>query len=428
VLLQAHHDDISNVLILNKKSIPAHETQLFQSELEKFRPHQNRISQANHKQSSLLKELNAAYGALLQDRRVRAEQSKYETITRQRGAVMVRYRKVYQAFNDLNSGLLKAQQFYSDMKETIDSLEQNVETFVNNRRLEGAQLLSQIEQDRMNGAAGQADRERERLRELMERMSMDPSATSPSKPNPGPPRPPPPLPAATYQSHAHSAATPAMGPARYSGGTVGAPPYPATSPPLPLAHHLRGPSGHSQNGPHPTAGMSGLAPRRESQSSPGGAHAGGGGQPHDPYVPTSYARRDAGSGHHAPIILPPLQQPYMASPPAGAQFGGYSSPPQPQQQQQSQPQTQLLASHQYMSPGYVPPGYVPPPPPPGPPPLGPQQSFPTGAGTYALGTATTYASSPPPPPPPPVAAAGHHRRPSHPQNSGDPWAGLNAWR
>jgi chromosome segregation ATPase len=132
------------VLILNKKAIANHESQLFQSELEKFRPWQTRLIQATHKQASLLKELTAVYGALLQDRRVQSEQSRYESISRQRNTVMSRYRTIARAFNDLNAGLAKAQRFYAEMRETVESLEQNVETFVNNRRSEGAQLLNQI--------------------------------------------------------------------------------------------------------------------------------------------------------------------------------------------------------------------------------------------------------------------------------------------
>src|SRR5699024_7361950 len=104
----------SNVLILNKKSIPGHENQLFQTELEKFRPHQNRILQTTHKQTALMKELTKTYGDLLQDKRVRSEQSKYEAITKQRNAVLSKYKKAYSAFNNLVSGLAQAQNFYNE--------------------------------------------------------------------------------------------------------------------------------------------------------------------------------------------------------------------------------------------------------------------------------------------------------------------------
>ena len=124
-----------------------------------------------------MKELTKTYGTLLQDRRVKSEQTKYENFTRQRNTVLSKYKKVFQAFKDLIDGLMRAQSFYSEIKDTVDSLEKNVETFVNNRRSEGGQLLNQIERDKQHNAGSQADRERDRLRNLMERMSTDPSTT-----------------------------------------------------------------------------------------------------------------------------------------------------------------------------------------------------------------------------------------------------------
>lgn len=155
-----------------------HENQLFQAELEKFRSHQNRLLSTVHKQQSLLKELTKMYGDLLQDKRVRSDQQKYEAITRSRMAVMSKYKKIFQVFEDLREGLQRAERFYSEMKETVDSIGKNVEGFVNNRRAEGAQLLSQIEQNKASSASSQAIAERERLQQLMERISMDPSTAS----------------------------------------------------------------------------------------------------------------------------------------------------------------------------------------------------------------------------------------------------------
>ncbi|GJC94000.1 vacuolar protein-sorting protein BRO1 [Colletotrichum higginsianum] len=171
---KVHNDDISEILILNKKSITNYENQLFQSELEKFRPYQNRLLQANHKQSALMKDLTTSFNTLLQDKRVRSEQSKYEAIQRQRASVMNKYKRAYQEFLDLEAGLQGAKTWYAEMKETVQSLEKNVETFVNNRRSEGAQLLNTIEQERSTRKDAHAELERERLRGLMERMSMEP--------------------------------------------------------------------------------------------------------------------------------------------------------------------------------------------------------------------------------------------------------------
>lgn len=91
---QIRTDDISSVLILNKKAITNQEHALFKTELEKFRPYQVRIMQAVHKQNSLIKELKQVYNQMLADKRVQKETGRYEGFLRQRGSVVGKYRKV----------------------------------------------------------------------------------------------------------------------------------------------------------------------------------------------------------------------------------------------------------------------------------------------------------------------------------------------
>ncbi|KAI9891268.1 MAG: bck1-like resistance to osmotic shock [Vezdaea aestivalis] len=365
---KVHNDDISSVLILNKKSITNHEQQLFQQELEKFRPHQSHLLQANHKQSQIMKELNSVYGQLLQDKRVRAEQSKYEAITRQRSAVVVKYRKIHQAFVDLTTGLQKATNFYTEMRETVDSLEKNVEVFVNNRRSEGAQLLGQIERDRSGAASGQADRERERLKELMERMSMDPSTTSPQK---------------------QKATSPRVG---YGGSS-----NPFDTAPESLSTQY--PSINAQ--PRYNAAVSSYSYSQQ-QPPPNGQHA---------YRPTS-----SDPYNSAPYFRNSPVSPQGSGSGSGASFARQS---QSQQHHQYQSQPAQPAQPQQGQWGYVPPGYVPPPPPPGPPPLGPQQTFPNATEPYPVNPDGSIS-----PPPQQV----QQRHPAAGQGHVDPWAGLNAWK
>lgn len=371
---KVHNDDISQVLILNKKSIANYEQQLFQAELEKFRPHQTRLLHASHKQNSLMKELTSTFNALLQDKRVRAEQSKFETITRQRATVMAKYKKIHQEFVDLEAGLTNAKRWYSEMKDTVESLEKNVETFVSNRRSEGSQLLTAIEQERTN-----PDKERERLQGIMERMSLNTNASS----NP-PPRP---------QSISYSRASPsaqypatnAASPYQVPSATTPQPSYPQTVP-------SHSPYGSQQNSSYPQpvpsqspyGSLQNLSsyqqrptPRSDSYNATQRVVAPGG------YDPSSYPRRD-----QSQTSPPPTQQHFAPS-----QYN------YPQAQQTQQPQQQ-----------YVPPGYIPPPPPPGPPPLGPQQTF--SQPGYANGQGQGDYSQ---------------QRPGQ-QQSTDPWAGLNAWK
>lgn len=318
--MQAHNDDISQILILNKKSIANFEQQLFQSELEKYRPHQNRLVQASHKQAALMRELTVTFNSLLQDKRVRAEQSKYESIQRQRGSVVGKYKRAYQEFLDLFAGLQSAKNWYKEMKETVESLEKNVETFVNNRRSEGAQLLSQIESERAASKNSHAAMEQERIRVMMERISMDPPPNT---------------------THA------------------GKPPGPTRNAPAPLTFSPTGSMYPKYSGPSSPPPHQITSP--QSYMAPGGFN-------NAPYNPSSHGRIP---GPASPL---PTQTSFNIGPrvpasPAPGQttfnqhFSTYGNPAAMQQQPPGTPQQQNFMLH----------GGVPPPPP-GPPPLGPQQT------------------------------------------------------
>lgn len=371
---KVHNDDISQVLILNKKSIPNYESQLFEQELGKFRQHQNRLLQANHKQSQLMKDLTATFNTLLQDKRVRSEQSKYETIQRQRSSVINKYKRAYQEFLDLEAGLQSAKNWYSEMRETVGSLNKNVETFVNNRRAEGAQLLNQIEQERAANKSSQAELEQERLRGLMERMSMEPAKTTAQPTTSGRPRPAPLFqpgqatryPQTNFQGQYQVPTSPPPNQAKYPGYSS-PPPQSTFSPPT------YNPSQYGRT-PGPTSPP-------PNQTSFGVS-----------YMPQSPPPNQTSFGQTHQHQHHPHQ--------THGNYGAAQAQPQQQSQQQQQP-------------GYVPPGFVPPPPPPGPPPLGPQQTFHYGQQGYDS-----------------QGGQGHNNQPrsAQPQQPHDPWAGLNSWR
>lgn len=396
---QVHNDDISNVLILNKKSIANQEDQLFQNELEKFRPHQNRLLQTSHKQSGMMKELAKVYGDLLQDKRVRAEQTKHETLTRQRNAALSKYKKSYKAFKELVNGLGQARAFYMQMKDSVDSLMKNVETFVSNRRSEGAQLLSQIERDKAVHASGQEDREREKLKQLMERLSMEPTpttstgSTSPTKSRSQG--------AKATSSTSKSPRSPQYPASSASGQT---PSYPYFQP----SSHTPSidPYGSTNQPYHPQGGTPAHAPTASVAS--------------EGYNPMAYF-------YQQPPISPPPNQQYFGSTqqvPYGSGYPAAASPPpgggipgggQPQQAAAAAPPPPI-PSHTPQQ--YMPPGYVPPPPPPRPSPM----PYSTPQGQYA---GPSY---------PATSGAGRQSQPPPPHGQGqgqgsqnDPWAGLHAW-
>ncbi len=458
---KVHTDDISNMLILNKKAIANQETQLFQAELEKFRSHQNRLISTVHKQSSLLKELTKTYGDLLQDKRVRSDQQKYDSIQKSRTTVLHRYRKVFNAHEDLIQGLMRAQGFYSEMKESVDSLEKNVETFVSNRRAEGAQLLSQIEQAKSSAAGGQAAAEQRRMQELMERLSMDPKAS----PSQGRPPSIPPLPSAgsgksPYPQSAYvTSSDPRFTiPPRESPAPVGLNGYSRAShtSPVPQNPQNISPIDSHQN-PQPTYAQGAAAPitsgynpmmyPERNITSPISPNV----QQQHPNFPSMTSPPPGGSGQLNTFFQHPHQNPPSAQPQSAVQSMNFTSPTT-QYAHYSFPNYQNPQHQGQPSPGYqtfqaaygMPQNYVPPPPPPGPPgggsttqyPASAGQHFPSGPGGYAsysrpsthhssagtgqvsMGSAG-YGSS---------AGSGALPHPQQQQQPGDPWAGLNAWK
>lgn len=273
-----------------------------------------------------MKELTTTFNSLLQDKRVRAEQSKYEAIQRQRSSAINKYKRAYQEFLDLEAGLQSAKNWYSEMRETVESLEKNVETFVNNRRSEGAQLLNQIEQDRSVNKNAQAEMERERLRGLMERMSMEPPKSTP--------------------------------------------PLPSSRPtPTPLFQQGQGPR-YGQTSTFPGQYQVPTSPPPNQQTYPGYT---------SPPPPSTFTYNPSQFGRTPGPTSPPPNQTSFGM---NAMRGPASPPPtQTSFGQQHQTSHQAYGSYggaqtpQHGSGGYVPPGFVPPPPPPGPPPLGPQQTI-----------------------------------------------------
>lgn len=345
-----------------------------------------------HKQSALMKELTVAYGDLLQDPRIRAEQARYDALSRTRNTTLSKFKKTYQAFLDIWAGLEKARAFYSEMIETAESLEKNVETFVANRRSEGSMLLSSIEKEK----GTDADRQQRKLQEMMTRMSVGNSPQDPKSPSAMAPIPvhtittsPPPTPGFPPQQ-------------RYASG-YGAnqtpPPVQGMIPPPPPPPPSAGPY-QTTFGQYPN--INNGYGRRESYSQ---------GRPDSFQVAVGPNYRDSQMALPSPG-LPPSSQQYHP--------GHYSSSSAMYPGQQGHSGQQGFTQPQPYNPG----AYIPPPPP-GQPGLGNRQS-------YGVLPQTTY--QPPPPPPPPPAGqqqqqyAGQQGQQVQGGNGQDPWAGLAGWR
>ena len=277
-----------------------------------------------------MKELTRTYSDLLSDKRVRQEQNKYEAFSRQRGTVMSKYKKVHQALMDLQAGLERAKNFYSEMKDTVDSLYKNVEGFVGNRKAEGSQLLNQIESGKASSGAGGADREQQRLKEMIDRMSMNPSSSPHQQQQPQPPA----RPMQPQQQHSYNNYNPAASPPVTPG-------YGMQPSPSPYMHQQQTYAQPQHQQPPQQSYQ-----QHQQHQQPQQSYS---------YNPTSYGMPTS------PPVAPAPQNQYFSPPPNQNQQYG-------QQQMGQQQQQQNMLPH----------GYVPPPPPPGPPPhqqYGQQQGY-----------------------------------------------------
>jgi hypothetical protein len=255
-------------------------------------------------------------------------------------------------------------------------------------------LLSKIEQSKSQGA----DHEQQRLKDLMERMSMEPSGSPVSAGGGRKKSIPAPLSTSNQQPGGYpSSSQPLYNPAASPPVT---PRYPMTTgTPAQQQYYNQSSNGYQQ-------------PRRESYQNPPNSQP----QPQTQYAqtPSSYNPTQYGP------VSPPAHQQYF-------------SPP-PNQHQQHQPWGQPPSAHPgsaYPSsstpqPGgfpQMPQGYVPPPPPPGPPP-------------NQIGDYSQYGSAYP------AGPGGYAQHPQHGQRGSqgqagqgqgqaqgqDPWAGLSGWR
>jgi hypothetical protein len=375
-----------------------------------------------------MKELTATFNNLLQDKRVRAEQSKYESIQRQRAAAVNKYKRAYQEFLDLESGLQGAKTWYTEMKETVDSLSKNVETFVNNRKSEGATLLNQIEQEKAANKSQQAELERERLQGLMERMSMNTPTTSPP-PASGSARPVP-TPLSFNQP-----ATPRYPSTNFSGQyqvPQSPPPHQASFSSYSAAPQAPTPYAPSP-GPHATTFSQTYNPgnwgRNPGPTSPPPTQTSFnmmGGPASPPPTQTTFSPSQY-STYGNPQAQQQQQQPQSTyGNPQAHHHLHQQQQPQPQQQppphqQQQQQQQHMQQQPQQAQGGYgVPQNFVPPPPPPGPPPLGPQQTIHYGQdyqNQYGGGAAA-----------PQGGMAMQNGQQQQQRNSQDPWSGLSQWQ
>lgn len=142
---QTREDDISHILVLNQKSNV--ENQVFASELEKFRPLQNKITTTVHHQQAMLQELTGHYKQLMASDEARKIQTKWDSVQKARESLVVALTKAASTYEEIRSSANQASDFYDQLSSKIQKLNINVTQFVEERTRERNRILENIKKE-----------------------------------------------------------------------------------------------------------------------------------------------------------------------------------------------------------------------------------------------------------------------------------------
>lgn len=154
--LQVQTDDISHILILNRKGSADAQPALFATELEKFRPHQQRLTQTLQAQQSALADVNNGFKTLTESSKARQVQGQWADAERKKRDLITRLGRAAQAYGDVRTALEKGLHFYQDLNDLVDGLQQQVNGWISMRTSERERMAAEaeIKQRLEDGASG----------------------------------------------------------------------------------------------------------------------------------------------------------------------------------------------------------------------------------------------------------------------------------
>ncbi|MCO5554322.1 hypothetical protein L7F22_007851 [Adiantum nelumboides] len=138
-------DDISHLLILNRRSPPEAQTQLFQQELDKFRTLTQRSARSVTEQERLVGEVTKAWKKLTSTNLGKTLSTQYEAKRSARQSLIARLRRAKDAHAQVRAGLGKALAFYGQLEEIGTELKRNAKSFSEERRAERERLRQEVE-------------------------------------------------------------------------------------------------------------------------------------------------------------------------------------------------------------------------------------------------------------------------------------------
>ncbi|KIK68316.1 hypothetical protein GYMLUDRAFT_80796 [Collybiopsis luxurians FD-317 M1] len=406
-------DDVSHLLLLNRRNSSV-EPALFASELEKFRPFQQRIGTTVHHQEACLQEIAGLWKRLTSASKGRGGFfRKWEEREKRKKETVERFERVREGYMEVRDGLAKGLNFYSELTSLTDTLKQSVGDYVKKRTDERDTLVKQFEVEKRLSALSPAS----------------PVSGTKGASGAAPPLPPPPPSSANGLGLSSSMASMNLGSSSSPAVNQRQQSYPPPPPSQPPSHSHSNPYSYSSLSSGPVSGLPPPQRHHQSQSSYLPPPPPSVSQSSQSYQPHFYGSAGAGTAYSSPsppAMMSPPPDPYASLgifgvdsapsatkspplPPPSSQYHQYSyaAPSAPSAPSAPQPPSQQPAyqqNYQQPQPGY---GGFPPPPPSAPPGQGGYGGYGSPASSRTTQQQQYQGTSPPPPqqyqgfPPPP---------------------------
>lgn len=138
-------DDISHILILNRRAAPEAQNQLFQQELEKFRPLTQRIARSQSEQDRIVGEIEHLWEILNNAPEGRGRAQEWNKKNGIREKLVGNLRNAKDANAQVRAGLAKGLLFYNQLEEIASELRRNSRAFVEERGIERDRLIREVD-------------------------------------------------------------------------------------------------------------------------------------------------------------------------------------------------------------------------------------------------------------------------------------------
>ncbi|OWB54260.1 hypothetical protein B5S28_g105 [[Candida] boidinii] len=164
-----HQDDISNILILNKKS-NSDMDEVFKQELKKFKPYQDRILETIDTQTPLISDLKILMSDIFDDSIIKKNLKLKQKDLSTKKSVTNKFISAYENWKTYKSGIEQGYGFYDQLSNIVNSLRTNIQNFLSSRVQESQNLIQQINSSAPN-------RDQELLKERLSQYSYSPKTS-----------------------------------------------------------------------------------------------------------------------------------------------------------------------------------------------------------------------------------------------------------